>query len=156
MENSNKEMHEQMVIMRSILALERQFREEKELERLQAEEEKIAQQSEIRRKHEQQLQAQRHKERKERLEREAEERRKAEEREKLLEMIVPFYNSFQDKCRDIESLSRSCSDKNFEAAALSIQMEYQGLRQLMEVINERTRVRDFSTIWFNVTREREY
>lgn len=130
-----------MVIMRSILALERQFREEKELERLQAEEEKIAQQSEIRRKHEQQLQAQRHKERKERLEREAEERLKAEEREKLKEMIVPFCNSFQDKCRDIENISRTCSDKNFETATLNIHMEFQGHRQLMDIINEKTRVR---------------
>ncbi|XP_034941554.1 nucleoporin Gle1 [Chelonus insularis] len=109
MEKTEKALQEEMAILREILVTKREREEAAELERLEAEEEKLAQQNEIKRKHEQQLHAQRLQERKERFEREAEEHRKLKELEAVIEKMK---SKFSGRCRDIKLLSKMCNDKN--------------------------------------------
>ncbi|KAM0725192.1 mRNA export factor GLE1 [Formica fusca] len=112
MKENGRVIQEKMANSRSLMARERERRNEEKLADILAEIERIAEQEEIKRRHEQQLQAQRAQEQKEKLEREVEEyRKRMKEKEELTKIVMVHRGHFTAKYCDIVTLSKNCKDK---------------------------------------------
>ncbi|KAL6426770.1 hypothetical protein ACFW04_009244 [Cataglyphis niger] len=111
MKENGRVIQEQMANSRSLMARERERRNEEKLADILTEIERIAEQEEIKRRHEQQLQAQRAQEQKEKLEREVEEyRKRMKEKEELTKIVMVHRGQFTAKYCDIVMLSKNCKD----------------------------------------------
>lgn len=142
MKENGRVIQEQMANTRSLMARERERRNEKSLADIQAEIERIAEQEEIKRRHEQQLQAQRAQEQKEKLEREVEEYRKQmKEKEELIKMVMAHREQFTTKYCDIVTLSKNCKDKRaFDVILTANSARLKELVQQIEALDGKIKV----------------
>lgn len=141
MENG-RVIQKQMANSRTLMARERERRNEKNLADILAEIEKIAEQEEIKRRHEQQLQAQRAQEQKEKLEREVEEyRKRMKEKEELTKIVMVYRGQFTAKYCDIVTLSKNCKNKYaFDVILMANTTRIKELIQYIEALDEKIKV----------------
>ncbi|KMQ90590.1 nucleoporin gle1 [Lasius niger] len=139
MKENGRVIQEQMANSRSLMARERERRNEENLADILAEIERIAEQEEIKRRHEQQLQAQRAQEQKEKLEREVEEyRKRMKEKEELTKIVMVYRGQFTAKYCDIVTLSKNCKDKYaFDVILMANTARIKELIQHIEALDEK-------------------
>lgn len=139
MKENGRVIQKQMANSRSLMAHERERRNEKNLADILAEIEKIAEQEEIKRRHEQQLQAQRAQEQKEKLEREVEEyRKRMKEKEELTKIVMVYRSQFTAKYCDIVTLSKNCKNKYaFDVILMANTARIKELIQHIEALDEK-------------------
>lgn len=142
MKENVRVIQEQMANSRSLMAREREQRNEEKLANILAEIERIAEQEEIKRRHEQQLQAQRAQEQKEKLEREVEEyRKRMKEREELTKIVMIHRGHFTAKYCDIVTLSKNCKDKHaFDVILTANSARIKELIKQIETLDEKIKV----------------
>lgn len=142
MKENGRVIQEQMANSRSLMARERERRNEEKLADILAEIERIAEQEEIKRRHEQQLQAQRAQEQKEKLEREVEEyRKRMKEKEELTKIVMVHRGQFTAKYCDIVMLSKNCKDQHAVDVILTANSaRIKDLIQQIESLDEKIKV----------------